>query len=1147
MDEELIELKTEESVDVEVEEVVTSEIHAEDSTQSTETTEFIQTVEVETVEEMEIEIEETIGWVGGDNTRHYSLYGRDEPDQHPITSITGLRTELDNIEALQTVYSDKKQQADYYMWYQNDVEGYAIPTHPYGLFVSFHPNTDKIQICDGARDVFGITVSEAAFVGNQEYVQAIGGAKTGRDGNYVLVTHSGLVDVRCETTVVVGDYVAPNNRGEAKKTERDYGYLVIALKQEGDIQYARISLNMPSTLTKNTADSVKDLNERMRSTESNVTSVTDVANSAYVLALDAKENANVNAEYIQEKIEEVIGKMDAVDVVVGNLSESVTQATGDAELAKKIAENAVSEARQMGDDAYASANEAIAAIKDMGAGSTSWAKRLDAYSVGEYSQGYGLTLEQAKSALPIGIIHVPTVAHIEVYVGESEIYEQEFTIGYYYEWNGEKWSPSYSTAVNFSSVYIEGTIQSPYWVVTVADVEYNGVIYKLGYLYKWETVAWSMTGACVTENTLTRAVSAMKQAANELSMEITNARGDAASLNIRLDKDKSVVQNLARWTGSEEGKYNIATSKFSVNDEGASATLVVVKDGKDEELGGARIVLNDSEKGSYIQMDADRINFTAENFDVFAENIGLNGYVIFKDAEANGTTTINGMAIKTGTIDADKINVNNLSAISADLGVVKAGAIQSSDYVADTDGFKLSCEKDDNMIDSKYFKVTQDGEILAKNANIEGNINATTGHIGTLNVDADGTVSSANGGFTVSSQGLLSAKNANIEGRIEATDGKIGGFEITSNGFINPEHLSITSESAFFKAASLNFGNNVQMYSEIVDGETTVHLVTDGTNNFEIRTGTSNSGLRFEAQKGEQSTSIEVKLSNFRVSLENPDFEGAPQAYDNNLYIDYTLNDGNASFHENRQLTVYIKYDVTKRASWTGGLTIDRYDTRSINFTIPKMSGKGTFSYCLAEQSDLFTRYGQNLIQGKFSDDEDVPYAATTNTFIPVFSNSDAVLLKSLGSIFPVTSATNGGICALGDENNVWKGIVSQGCVEVVSDRTQKHDIIYLSTEFEKFYDDLKPVSFKYNYNESNRTHIGFIAQDVEDSLNNASISTKDFAGICISQNPDTGDKKYFLRYEEFIPLNTYEIQKLKKRVEELEQKLNKLQTQQND
>ena len=108
-----------------------------------------------------------------------------------------------------------------------------------------------------------------------------------------------------------------------------------------------------------------------------------------------------------------------------------------------------------------------------------------------------------------------------------------------------------------------------------------------------------------------------------------------------------------------------------------------------------------------------------------------------------------------------------------------------------------------------------------------------------------------------------------------------------------------------------------------------------------------------------------------------------------------------------------------------------------------------------------------------------------------------------------------------------------------MSDKREKREILSLPDSFEKFFDELNPVSFTYKSNSSNRKHIGFIAQDVESALLAAEIPTSDFAGLVIS---DGEERIYSLRYEEFIALNTCEIQKLKKRVNELENKLKEIQ-----
>ena len=111
------------------------------------------------------------------------------------------------------------------------------------------------------------------------------------------------------------------------------------------------------------------------------------------------------------------------------------------------------------------------------------------------------------------------------------------------------------------------------------------------------------------------------------------------------------------------------------------------------------------------------------------------------------------------------------------------------------------------------------------------------------------------------------------------------------------------------------------------------------------------------------------------------------------------------------------------------------------------------------------------------------------------------------------------------------------------SDRNLKHDISYDYSNYETFYDDLKPALFKYNDGTSNRLHVGFIAQDVEDSLKKNNISSNNFGGLVIENylDEDKSTHKYGLRYEEFIALNVDQIQKLKNRILNLEKTVEKL------
>ena len=115
------------------------------------------------------------------------------------------------------------------------------------------------------------------------------------------------------------------------------------------------------------------------------------------------------------------------------------------------------------------------------------------------------------------------------------------------------------------------------------------------------------------------------------------------------------------------------------------------------------------------------------------------------------------------------------------------------------------------------------------------------------------------------------------------------------------------------------------------------------------------------------------------------------------------------------------------------------------------------------------------------------------------------------------------------------------------SDRNIKNSIEYLSDNpvaFSEFFDALKPVTFKYNDGKSGRRHIGFIAQDVKDSMEENNISQSDLAIYCSWMSiDDEGNEVEVcgLRYGEFIPLAIHEIQALKQKVATLETELKEL------
>lgn len=123
-----------------------------------------------------------------------------------------------------------------------------------------------------------------------------------------------------------------------------------------------------------------------------------------------------------------------------------------------------------------------------------------------------------------------------------------------------------------------------------------------------------------------------------------------------------------------------------------------------------------------------------------------------------------------------------------------------------------------------------------------------------------------------------------------------------------------------------------------------------------------------------------------------------------------------------------------------------------------------------------------------------------------------------------------------------------------LSDVRMKKDFTTLD-QWEGFFDSLEPCAFKMKNGVSGRYHVGFKAQQVEQALTDNGLTTQDFAGfIRMPYNPDpedpegsavykeagieAGADELGLIYSEFIAMNTWQIQQIKKEVEKLKSQL---------
>lgn len=210
------------------------------------------------------------------------------------------------------------------------------------------------------------------------------------------------------------------------------------------------------------------------------------------------------------------------------------------------------------------------------------------------------------------------------------------------------------------------------------------------------------------------------------------------------------VSEINNWIGDEnDGAIRVlAEIQQETTDNSARIGLIVEKDDDGNNVVRGSIIIEAINDESSAKIQADRIV--------------LDGYVTVKGL-SGGTTTIDGACIKTGTIEAERIDVSGvIQAAEADIqkiaadtinvdtllanyvtvgslkdgtttidgACIKSGYIQSTDYAADEYGNVISGMRislDTGYISSKDFKVGTGGGVYCSNLRTYNAINAEGG------------------------------------------------------------------------------------------------------------------------------------------------------------------------------------------------------------------------------------------------------------------------------------------------------------------------------------------------------------------------------------------------------------------------------------
>lgn len=105
------------------------------------------------------------------------------------------------------------------------------------------------------------------------------------------------------------------------------------------------------------------------------------------------------------------------------------------------------------------------------------------------------------------------------------------------------------------------------------------------------------------------------------------------------------------------------------------------------------------------------------------------------------------------------------------------------------------------------------------------------------------------------------------------------------------------------------------------------------------------------------------------------------------------------------------------------------------------------------------------------------------------------------------------------------------------SDARLKTDVQYDVDDYLTVFDRLKPATFVYNGHK--RRHMGFLAQEIQETLKEEGIQEEHFAALCTEvPNEERPMGMYSLRYGELQIMTVAKVQQMDKRLKELEAKL---------
>ena len=580
-------------------------------------------------------------------------------------------------------------------------------------------------------------------------------------------------------------------------------------------------------------------------------------------------------------------------------------------------------------------------------------------------------------------------------------------------------------------------------------------------------------------------ISALTVSTGQIEARVSSAKGNISSLTTDVSGIKTRVSNVEGDVSAIEQNVTSITTRVTTA-EGDISSLETSVSGISTRVSTAE----------------GNISSLTQTVNGFSTRIST--------VEGNVSTISQSVSSLTTRIETAEGNISTLEQTTTSLSATVATKVGSEGGSSSSFGWSLTS--------SGFYLYSNSSTVMSVTSSgltVSGSVTATSGTIG---------------GFTIGSTKLYKTKTAynnTTAGVYLGTDGiglGAGTFYVTSAGYLYATSGKIGGMSL---TASQMYSNNfilgtVYNADDATQSFTTLSFGTTDGSTFTPTTILTNSGCYMQALSSNAIACGVIRVQSIRAdsSISTTTgfyfgFSGGSVQYyaelswsGQMLYLKIYNEDGKqTALTEAKSFTVHYACIWGKDTTWTAtvakGASSTSHDTNAfwgIDYA--------TFNYSSSNKSQ--------------------------HTYYFTISGTSAeTTITSYGHIVPWFDNTYD----LGSAAYKWRNIYGQAGVVNTSDRNEKFDILPMAEVYGQIFDSLIPVTFKYVHNSNERTHLGLVAQDVKDAILAAGLTTKEFAGYCEWKNEDDSIG-CGLRYSEFVAINIYEIQKLKARVKELEEKL---------